>query len=963
MKKRSGTKSDGFTFELMSVVFIVFMVSCLVFSHRTTDLVVNINSEPKEPTMNQANISHDPITISNDTDFYSKASNEGWSGNGTIDNPIMIENYNIDLKGNEGNCIEVYNTTIHFTISACRLEGAFGGGSGVYFQNVTFGRVESCTCTNSSNGIFVNIGSNNVIVNNNCSYSGKGIYLASSDYNTICNNICVGDSGEGIYLHSRCDYNIVDSNIAIDDAKGISLFNRPTHNIISNNTCLENYYGIWAHSYCDYSQFINNTCSFNDYYGLFVAYSDYSVLIGNICNNNTEYGIHLWQSQHCEIISNNLYFNMIDGIYLYSGSYYTKIMYNNISMNNNGIAMSFDSDWCEITRNIILNNTGGGISLGSSSGNDVEVNMVSYNGVGLSCGSNYGDNDIRLNIFENNTINAIDNWQSGGSHNRFDYNYWSNYSGSDTNNDKIGDTSHPIQGQAGSSDPHPLMFWSTPPEWTELPTNQISELGTGFQYDLNATAISSIGGWWLAGDPGFAIDQNGVITNTTYLQVNDYNVEVWVNNTYGVTTTATITVAVVDTTPPEWIEPLSDQILECGFTLHYNINASDLSNATMWTVNDTAHFTISNEGIVSSVGIVPVGEYGIEVASSDPYGNTLTGTFSVIVEDNLAPVWIEQPSDAILELGETMNYSLTAWDPSGLDSWLVNDTIHFMVEGGTVTNATLLNVGQYGIRVWTNDTFGHTLSADFRITVHDTTSPKWIQAPSAQYVEFGDVFTYNLNVTDLSDINRWWLNDTERFSVDWNGRIRSYDILDIGQYGIAIYVNDTYGNTLSNTFTVIVRDTTAPILTVIVSDQVLDFGEPFNYSLAVFDISGIQQWEINNTISFNISEDGRITNITILEPGAYPLNITVSDPHGNSFSITFTVSVLEPPITTTSTTTSTSTTTTSITTSEPTTSETTTTTPLSDGTMIIVIVGIAGTLVVIILLLLNRRGTLTRGGG
>ncbi|MGY5876329.1 MAG: hypothetical protein RTU30_11335, partial [Candidatus Thorarchaeota archaeon] len=504
-----------------------------------------------------------------------------------------------------------------------------------------------------------------------------------------------------------------------------------------------------------------------------------------------------------------------------------------------------------------------------------------------------------------------------------------------------------------------------------------SELGTEFQYDLNATAISSIGGWWLTGDPGFAIDQNGIITNNTYLQVRNNYVEVWVNNSYGVTTTVIITVTVVDTTPPEWVDALSDQILECGFPLYYDINASDLSNATVWAVNDTTHFSVDGEGAVSTIGIVPVGEYGVEVSTGDPYGNTLTGTFSVIVEDNLAPIWIEQPSDAIFELGEVVNHNLTARDPSGLDNWWVNDTFHFMAEGGIVTNASLLDVSQYGIRVWTNDTFGNTLSADFEISVHDTTSPELVQSPSTQFVEYGDVFTYDLNVTDLSDIHKWWLNDTGRFSVDWMGRIRSYSVLDIDQYDIAIYVNDTYGNTLSATFTVIVQDTTEPILTVIVIDQVLEYGEPINYSLGAFDLSGIQQWTINDPFSFNISEDGRITNITVLQPGVYFLNVTVSDPYENILSITFTVSILEPQITTIVTTTTTSTASTSTgttlttttttvepTTSETTVSETTTTTPTSPvSPLIFVVIGLVGVSVVIILIIIYKRGIITRGGG
>ena len=87
----------------------------------------------------------------------------------------------------------------------------------------------------------------------------------------------------------------------------------------------------------------------------------------------------------------------------------------------------------------------------------------------------------------------------------------------------------------------------------------------------------------------------------------------------------------------------------------------------------------------------------------------------------------------------------------------------------------------------------------------DRISPRWIQIPTNQTIFEGEEFRYDLNATDYSGIDTWWLNDTENFCVDVEGVITSSSLLSSGIYGIEVFVNDTFGNVLKANFNVEVR--------------------------------------------------------------------------------------------------------------------------------------------------------------
>ena len=113
------------------------------------------------------------IAIDGDADFAATALLEGWPGDGSSENPYIIDGLGIDLGNEDGNCIMINNTRVSFTISNCNLTGANnqmmeGGCAGILLFNVFNGE----------------------LVNNTCNNNKIGIYLIESDSNTVADNTC-----------------------------------------------------------------------------------------------------------------------------------------------------------------------------------------------------------------------------------------------------------------------------------------------------------------------------------------------------------------------------------------------------------------------------------------------------------------------------------------------------------------------------------------------------------------------------------------------------------------------------------------------------------------------------------------------------------------------------------------------------------------------------------------------------
>lgn len=177
------------------------------------------------------------------------------------------------------------------------------------------------------------------------------------------------------------------------------------------------------------------------------TYNNVAVTFDSSCNNtiieNNVVENYGYEPDH-RVVSNSI-------IFVGSCNYNT-ITKNNISMNNGGIFISFDSmsgkASCgnKITMNYIASNRNYGIYLECNYNATVVGNTITNNGYGII--GSMGHSTFYHNNFINNTVQVYiitcedkpNLWDNGG-----EGNYWSDYNGTDSDGDGIGDTPYIVE--------------------------------------------------------------------------------------------------------------------------------------------------------------------------------------------------------------------------------------------------------------------------------------------------------------------------------------------------------------------------------------------------------------------------------------------------------------------------------------------------------------------------------------
>ena len=323
---------------------------------------------------------------------------------------IMIDGSGYTLQGYGGlyneNGFDLFNVN-NVTIKDTIVESFYWG----FLLNSTAHIVLSGNniTKNQQDGIVSLVSSNNIILGNNITNNSlHGIRLDGSLNNSIVGNNITNNNMPGIWLNGSSNNIVVGNNIAYNLWRGILLDGSLNNSIVGNNIT-------------------------NNEYGILLQNSSNNIIEGNNIANNP-YGIRVHTSSNSNsIVGNNIANNILYGILLFYSS-------NNIVSGNN-----------------IANNSIDGICLRTSSNsNSIVGNNIANNGYGINLYSS--DNLFYHNNFLNNTVQVYltpgyanvwdDGYPSCG-------NYWSNYTGVDSNHDGIGDTAYIIA--ENNTDNFPLM--------------------------------------------------------------------------------------------------------------------------------------------------------------------------------------------------------------------------------------------------------------------------------------------------------------------------------------------------------------------------------------------------------------------------------------------------------------------------------------------------------------------------
>ncbi|MHC1754810.1 MAG: NosD domain-containing protein [Methanosarcina sp.] len=419
----------------------------------------------------------------------------------------------LDYGSNAGTvyCINCQNMTI-------RDLNLSGNNYGLYFYNTVDSHVENTSSSDNRYGFYISSSSGLNFTDNNASSNSYGLYISDSEWDSLSGNRmsentynfrisgnCTSQNmpeiessnllnGKPLYiLYGVSDYVLN----AGSDAGSVCLLN--CQNVTVRDLVFQNEsYGIYLYG-TEWTELENNTF-FNNTYGVYFEDSENSTVQESEFSGNS-YGIYLTGSSGNSLTDNNLTGNEEYGIYLYEARYNT-INGNNASGGYTGILADcsdnntfventasgsdlglelFDSDYNVLTANNVNSNNERGISLTISQNNILSRNIVSENTRGITLEgwtgevltsdnvlfantvSNNSEFGIWLTAAANNTIygNSFDNIKNvkDTGHNIWNTtagNYWSDYTGSDTDGNGIGDTPYVINSMIGSKDYLPI---------------------------------------------------------------------------------------------------------------------------------------------------------------------------------------------------------------------------------------------------------------------------------------------------------------------------------------------------------------------------------------------------------------------------------------------------------------------------------------------------------------------------
>jgi len=418
--------------NLIKISILMLVLSLFILNSKSFQL---IHIETNENNINyqhfeylnleiSGTIIEDPIFINGsatgvEAHNWAWAEDQDWcTGTGSLNDPYVIENLSID-GNNQTTCIEIHNSDKVLIIRNCTVfnsRSESDPGAGIWLENVT----------------------NSILSNNECFENAYGIFMEQCSYNTITENTASNNAWAGIHIfqciNNTISNNIANNNVGVEfESIGICLWLCDFNNV-SENVANYNKYGIWLSSQVTIwgshnNTISNNTASYNEVvivlYGILGRCYD-NLVSGNIVSNNLNYGIRVSRSPQNIFCKNTIEDNENDGIYLYKESH-----------NNT------------ISENIIKNNGQIGLKIGNQS----YWNLIYYN---CFIGNN-------LNAQDDGTENEWDNGISG--------NYWDNYTGSDTDDDGIGETPYDVPPVGGSVDNFPLMKcpYSPPQEGRGIP--------------------------------------------------------------------------------------------------------------------------------------------------------------------------------------------------------------------------------------------------------------------------------------------------------------------------------------------------------------------------------------------------------------------------------------------------------------------------------------------------------------
>ncbi|MFX0134962.1 MAG: hypothetical protein ACFFDN_15075 [Candidatus Hodarchaeota archaeon] len=298
-----------------------------------------------------------------------------------------------------------------------------------------------------------------------------------------------------------------------------------------------------------------------------------------------------------------------------------------------------------------------------------------------------------------------------------------------------------------------------------------------------------------------------------------------------------------------------------------------------------------------------VGTYTFVCGVNDSYGNSVSDTVIVTVQDITPPNLEAGPNDVTLELGAVAGYVLE-WNWTDLSANEYNITRNGpMVDSGVWTSGvnitytlTALGVGIYTFVCGVNDSYGNSASDTVIVTVNDTTGPSYSNLIRISPIYVGDNEIIMINVTDISGVSKvlFEIEGNNYTMVNIGGDTYYNDSWSpgaIGSYPFNIYMNDTLNNwnNVSGSILVIVpvADPTPPTVNITFPSsgwyfinntvKIIGYVNGTGSNITSVEINRDDLFELTVSPILTLENPYEFTNKTDIPSGVYNIIITVKD--------------------------------------------------------------------------------------
>ncbi|MGD0159929.1 MAG: NosD domain-containing protein [Candidatus Bathyarchaeia archaeon] len=352
---------------------------------------------------------------------------------------VTIKNINIIGYDYGIHLLSCSNTNIIDSNVSSHVQTPQNPGDGIYLENSSNNNVAGNNVgPNMATGIYVDSSSNNdSIINNSLGNNYDDIWLNTSSGNMVSGNYVWGGERFGVKLADSCNHNaITDNTVLYNNDEDISL-DSSNYNMLSGNNVTGGSVGIHLDS-CISDTLLNDRIT-DTAYGVLLGSSSYNALIDNNITYSSVSAIHLALSSNNTLQDNDLADNT-NGIYL-NPSYNNTFCGGEVSNNEYGVRLTYDSSGNAFYRMNFVNNT-----------------------IQAICGQN---------------ANVWDDGREG--------NYWSDYNGTDNNQDGIGDTPYVID--ETNADHYPLMGAFSDFNVAQGADVQVVSNSTVSDFQFNSTAL------------------------------------------------------------------------------------------------------------------------------------------------------------------------------------------------------------------------------------------------------------------------------------------------------------------------------------------------------------------------------------------------------------------------------------------------------------------------------------------